>query len=104
MTRRADGFVLWHALRYANAQFCEMSGYERREIYGRNCRFLQGPATAPEHGQHLLAGRKRKKRHAARTNRENEQKVGGGRREDGARDRSPDRTETMWKRTAVGNE
>jgi PAS domain S-box-containing protein len=30
---------------FANDAFCRMTGYERREIVGRNCRFLQGPAT-----------------------------------------------------------
>lgn len=29
----------------ANDAFLEMSGYERDEIIGRNCRFLQGPET-----------------------------------------------------------
>ena len=30
---------------YANDAFCWMTGYERREILGRNCRFLQSPET-----------------------------------------------------------
>ncbi len=33
---------------FANDAFCRLSGYERREILGRNCRFLQGPDTDPE--------------------------------------------------------
>nr|AML78595.1 putative LOV domain-containing protein [Takakia lepidozioides] len=30
---------------YASEGFCKMSGYECREVLGRNCRFLQGPDT-----------------------------------------------------------
>ncbi|AUV82707.1 hypothetical protein C2R22_14515 [Salinigranum rubrum] len=30
---------------YANDAFCELTGYDRAEILGRNCRFLQGPRT-----------------------------------------------------------
>ena len=33
---------------FANDAFCRLSGYERQEIVGRNCRFLQGPDTDPE--------------------------------------------------------
>lgn len=33
---------------YANRTFTEMTGYEKGEILGRNCRFLQGPKTDPE--------------------------------------------------------
>ena len=33
---------------YANGSFCELTGYDRSEIVGRNCRFLQGPDTDPE--------------------------------------------------------
>lgn len=32
---------------FANDSFCRLSGYERSEIVGRNCRFLQGPDTDP---------------------------------------------------------
>jgi PAS domain-containing protein len=32
-------------LMYVNAAFCRMTGYDREEIIGRNCRFLQGPET-----------------------------------------------------------
>ncbi|MBX0323354.1 PAS domain S-box protein [Halomicroarcula sp. F13] len=35
-------------LQYVNDAFVEMTGYERSEILGRNCRFLQGPETDPE--------------------------------------------------------
>nr|AML77430.1 putative LOV domain-containing protein [Scapania nemorea] len=30
---------------YASEGFCNMSGYSRDEVLGRNCRFLQGPGT-----------------------------------------------------------
>jgi PAS domain S-box-containing protein len=30
---------------FANGAFSELTGYDRTEIVGRNCRFLQGPAT-----------------------------------------------------------
>jgi PAS domain S-box-containing protein len=33
---------------FANDAFCRLTGYERSEIVGRNCRFLQGPATDPD--------------------------------------------------------
>ena len=32
---------------FANQAFQALSGYERHEIIGRNCRFLQGPKSAP---------------------------------------------------------
>jgi PAS domain S-box-containing protein len=32
---------------FVNNAFCRLSGYERQEILGRNCRFLQGPETDP---------------------------------------------------------
>ena len=32
-------------LRYVNDAFLDMTGYERDEVLGRNCRFLQGPET-----------------------------------------------------------
>lgn len=32
-------------LMYVNEAFCNMTGYTREEIIGRNCRFLQGPDT-----------------------------------------------------------
>lgn len=41
---------------YASDGFCVMSGYERDEILGRNCRFLQGPETDPEHVAKIRAG------------------------------------------------
>ncbi|MEJ8856096.1 PAS domain-containing protein [Variovorax robiniae] len=33
---------------FVNDAFCRLSGYERAEILGRNCRFLQGPGTDRE--------------------------------------------------------
>ena len=30
---------------FANGAFCQLTGYDVDEIVGRNCRFLQGPAT-----------------------------------------------------------
>lgn len=33
---------------YANDEFTDLTGYEKRDIIGRNCRFLQGEATAEE--------------------------------------------------------
>ena len=35
-------------LTYINDAFCEITGYDREEVLGRNCRFLQGPGTAEE--------------------------------------------------------
>jgi PAS domain S-box-containing protein len=32
---------------FVNDAFCRLTGYERQEIIGRNCRFLQGPETDP---------------------------------------------------------
>lgn len=34
-------------IRFANAAFCALTGYEKPEILGRNCRFLAGRATDP---------------------------------------------------------
>jgi PAS domain S-box-containing protein len=46
---------------YANSGFAELTGYPIGDILGRNCRFLQGPATNPNHistlGHALHAGR-----------------------------------------------
>lgn len=33
---------------FANRAFLELTGYSEQEVIGRNCRFLQGPATDPE--------------------------------------------------------
>jgi PAS domain S-box-containing protein len=37
-----DGPLIW-----VNPAFCRMTGYTADEVIGRNCRFLQGPATDP---------------------------------------------------------
>ena len=50
----ADATIAGFPLIYINRKFEEMSGYQRSEVYGRNCRFLQGPDTARQDGQHLL--------------------------------------------------
>ena len=33
---------------FVNDAFCRLTGYDRREILGRNCRLLQGPQTNPD--------------------------------------------------------
>lgn len=33
---------------FANAAFLSLTGYEERDVVGRNCRFLQGPGTSQE--------------------------------------------------------
>nr|AML78743.1 putative LOV domain-containing protein [Neckera douglasii] len=38
---------------YASDLFCELTGYSREEVVGRNCRFLQGPDTDPEDVQKI---------------------------------------------------
>ncbi|MFC7198111.1 PAS domain S-box protein [Halospeciosus flavus] len=38
---------------YANDEFTELTGYEKPDVIGRNCRFLQGAATADEPVQKL---------------------------------------------------
>ncbi|TKX87062.1 PAS domain S-box protein [Halorubrum sp. SS5] len=38
---------------YVNDAFVEMTGYDREEVLGRNCRFLQGEKTEPEPVQRL---------------------------------------------------
>jgi PAS domain S-box-containing protein len=41
---------------YANDQFCELTGYDRDEILGRNCRFMQGPESDPETVEEIRQG------------------------------------------------
>jgi PAS domain S-box-containing protein len=41
---------------FANAAFCEMTGYRIDEIIGRNCRLLQGPDTDREAVRRIRAG------------------------------------------------
>lgn len=38
---------------FANDSFCKLTGYERSEILGRNCRFLQGDETDPADVQRI---------------------------------------------------
>lgn len=40
---------------YANAAFTRLTGYPVTEVIGRNCRFLQGPATEPDRRDRLRA-------------------------------------------------
>jgi PAS domain S-box-containing protein len=40
--RRSDNPLIW-----VNPSFTRVTGYEAEEVIGRNCRFLQGPATDP---------------------------------------------------------
>jgi len=50
----SDCGIAGFPLVYVNQKFIEVTGYDKRDCEGRNCRFLQGPGTNPEHGQHLL--------------------------------------------------
>ncbi|MHB8287442.1 MAG: ATP-binding protein [Caulobacteraceae bacterium] len=38
---------------FANNAFLDLTGYEESEVLGRNCRFLQGAATDPDHVRQL---------------------------------------------------
>lgn len=40
----------------ASEGFVAVTGYSRSQIIGRNCRFLQGPGTAPESVQRIREG------------------------------------------------
>jgi len=42
-------------LQYVNDAFAEITGYDRSDAVGANCRFLQGPATEPEPVQRIRA-------------------------------------------------
>ncbi|NAZ35616.1 PAS domain-containing protein [Rubellimicrobium sp. CFH 75288] len=46
---------------YVNDAFSRVTGYERSAVIGRNCRFLQGPGTDPDHvrllREAIVAGR-----------------------------------------------
>ncbi len=41
---------------YANERFVSLSGYQREDVLGRNCRFLQGERTQPEKVDALRTG------------------------------------------------
>lgn len=50
----SDATIAGFPLIFVNRKFVETTGYDKSECAMRNCRFLQGPATDPEHGQHLV--------------------------------------------------
>ena len=55
--RRIAYIYTWHTCTHASCvacRFTDVTGYTKEDCYGRNCRFLQGPATNPEHGKMLL--------------------------------------------------
>ena len=45
----SDPHVPGNPLIYVNRAFVELTGYERDEVIGRNCKLLQGPGTDPAH-------------------------------------------------------
>jgi PAS domain S-box-containing protein len=49
--RRPDNPLIW-----TNPSFTRVTGYEAEEVVGRNCRFLQGPATDPAAVATIRAG------------------------------------------------
>jgi len=50
----SDAQIAGFPLVFVNSKFVDVTGYTKTDCSGRNCRFLQGPATNPEHGFHLL--------------------------------------------------
>jgi len=50
----SDAQTAGFPLIYINNKFTDVTGYTKEDCYGRNCRFLQGPSTNPEHGKQLL--------------------------------------------------
>jgi PAS domain S-box-containing protein len=44
----SDASLIDNPIIYANAGFERLTGYSVEEVLGRNCRFLQGPATDPD--------------------------------------------------------
>ena len=61
---------------FTNDAFCRLTGYDRSEILGRNCRFLQGPDTDRETVAKLHAGVAA--RHAVQVDIRNYRKDGSG--------------------------
>ena len=59
----SDCSVAGFPLVYVNSKFTDVTGYTKADCEGRNCRFLQGPGTNPEHGQHLLDTLRRGRTH-----------------------------------------
>jgi len=45
-----------HPIVLASDAFEELTGYDRSQIIGRNCRFLQGPGTASDSVQRIREG------------------------------------------------
>ncbi|MBZ9768286.1 PAS domain-containing protein [Mesorhizobium sp. CA6] len=45
-----------HPIVLANRAFLNLTGYQANEVLGRNCRFLQGPATSPAAIAEIRAG------------------------------------------------
>ena len=41
-----------HPIVYCSPTFCRLTGYEEREVMGRNCRFLQSPHGVVQRGEH----------------------------------------------------
>merc|ERR1719502_1493449 len=50
----SDATIPGFPLVYVNSKFVDTTGFTKQDCCFRNCRFLQGPATDPEHGQHLV--------------------------------------------------
>ncbi|GAO14988.1 uncharacterized protein UV8b_00501 [Ustilaginoidea virens] len=71
---------------YASDAFCELTGYAKSEIMGRNCRFLQTPASSGSKGKSASRPKSRSKtassqmRHAIQERREIQLKVTNYRR------------------------
>lgn len=51
-----NGVLQDHPIVLVSDSFNAVTGYPRNQIVGRNCRFLQGPGTAPEAVQRIRDG------------------------------------------------
>ena len=49
--RRADNPIV-----HCNQAFLDLTGYDREDVLGRNCRFLAGPTTEPELSEKIRQG------------------------------------------------